>query len=298
MPRTAWHVIFSEVVTDKAPSDVEVKAEVPLSTEGQRADLLLLRRTERPAGSGQVLRRLWSLFERVALVEFKSEARPVRRGDVSRLLGYVHQYQAPLAASLQLRQMAAVLVVIDRTPTLGREWRDMGLRRVAIAPGYDRIEGALVPMYVAVLRELVQAAPEQEGLLTTVIANMLSNQAARWLSEHARNVMANLDPPQDGYDEVWARMWATMPPHLLEWAMNQVPPELRLAGLAPEQRLVGLAPEQRLAGLAPELRLAGLDDAHAVLALPLGALRGLSPEYIESLPDDVRAEIKRRLAQP
>lgn len=271
MPRTAWHVIFSEVVTDKAPSDVEVKVEVTLTTEGQRADLLLLRRIERPTGSGQVLRRLWSLFDRAALVEFKSEARPVRRGDGSRLLGYVHQYQAPLAGSLQLRQMAAVLVVIDRTPALGREWRDMGLRRVAMAPGYDRIEGALVPMYVVVLREVVQAAPEQEGLLTTVIANMLSNQAAQWLSEHARNVMANMDPSQDGYDAAWARMWATMPPHLLAWAMNQVPPEMRLAGL---------------------------DAAHAVLALPLELLRALSESYVESLPDDVREVIKRRLAQP
>jgi hypothetical protein len=35
-----------------------------------------------------------------------------------------------------------------------------------------------------------------------------------------------------------------------------------------------------------------------VLALPVEVLRALSAEYVESLPDDVKAEVKRRLAQP
>jgi hypothetical protein len=32
--------------------------------------------------------------------------------------------------------------------------------------------------------------------------------------------------------------------------------------------------------------------------LPVEVLRGLSPEYVDSLPEDVRVEIKRRLSQP
>ena len=74
-------------------------------------------------------------------------------------------------------------------------------------------------------------------------------------------------------------------------------PEQRLAGLAPEQRLAGLAPEQRLAGLAPAERLAGLAPDHAVLVLPDDALRALSPSYLATLPDDVQAAVRARLAR-
>ena len=76
----------------------------------------------------------------------------------------------------------------------------------------------------------------------------------------------------------------------------RLPPEQRLAGLAPEQRLAGLAPEQRLAGLAPEQRVAGLTDAEAVAVIPEWALRGLSDEYVATLPRATRAAIKKRLA--
>jgi hypothetical protein len=68
-----------------------------------------------------------------------------------------------------------------------------------------------------------------------------------------------------------------------------------LARMPPEQRLAGLAPEQRLAGLAPEQRLAGLTEAQAVLALPDGMLRGLSSEYLATLPQETRAAIQKRL---
>jgi hypothetical protein len=68
-----------------------------------------------------------------------------------------------------------------------------------------------------------------------------------------------------------------------------------LARLPPEQRLAGLAPEQRLAGLAPEQRLVGLTEAQAVLALPAAMLRGLSNEYLATLPRETRAAIQRRL---
>lgn len=61
-----------------------------------------------------------------------------------------------------------------------------------------------------------------------------------------------------------------------------------LDGLSPEERMMGLKPEQRLAGLPPE---------RAALAFPTEALRALSAEYIATLPDDVQAEIRARLAR-
>ena len=68
-----------------------------------------------------------------------------------------------------------------------------------------------------------------------------------------------------------------------------------LARLPPEQRLAGLAPEQVLGAYAPEQRLAGLTEAQAVLALPDAALRGLSEEYLATLPKETRSAIQKRL---
>jgi hypothetical protein len=98
--------------------------------------------------------------------------------------------------------------------------------------------------------------------------------------------MKDEDKVADSFEEAMKRILARMPP------------EQRLAGLAPEQVLRAFAPEQRLAGLAPEQRLAGLTEAQAVLALPDAVLRGLSNEYLATLPQETRAAIEERLRAP
>jgi hypothetical protein len=67
---------------------------------------------------------------------------------------------------------------------------------------------------------------------------------------------------------------------------------------AMDRILARLPPERRLAGLAPEQRLAALTEAQAVLALPDAVLRGLSNEYLATLPKEARAAIRKRLAPP
>jgi hypothetical protein len=41
--RTAWHVLLAALLRQRAPRRIEVRSEVPLSTEPLRADYLLLR---------------------------------------------------------------------------------------------------------------------------------------------------------------------------------------------------------------------------------------------------------------
>ncbi|MFO0610898.1 MAG: hypothetical protein U0324_47485 [Polyangiales bacterium] len=74
-------------------------------------------------------------------------------------------------------------------------------------------------------------------------------------------------------------------------------PEARLAGLPPEARLAGIAPADRLAGLPPEARLAGLPVPQTVLALPDEILRVLPESYLATLPADVQAAVRARLAR-
>jgi hypothetical protein len=71
--------------------------------------------------------------------------------------------------------------------------------------------------------------------------------------------------------------------------------EQRLAGIAPAERLAGIAPAERLAGIAPAERLADVSERDLVLALPVEVLRGLSKEYIQTLPEDVQHKIRERI---
>src|SRR5262245_40530216 len=83
-------------------------------TGTQKADLLLIRRTtgEHLDERARVLRRLWPLLTSETLVEFKSLARPARRGDWIRLLGYGAQHHAKQVERLAVAaELTLVLVV-------------------------------------------------------------------------------------------------------------------------------------------------------------------------------------------
>ena len=74
-------------------------------------------------------------------------------------------------------------------------------------------------------------------------------------------------------------------------------PEERLVGLKPEERLIGLKPEERLVGLKPEERLVGLKPEEQVLALSDELLRALPESFLATLPADVQAAVRARLAR-
>ena len=70
-----------------------------------------------------------------------------------------------------------------------------------------------------------------------------------------------------------------------------------LEKLTPEQRLAGITPEQRLAGITPEQRLAGVPESEQVLALSDTLLRALPAGLLATLPEDVQAKVRARLAR-
>jgi hypothetical protein len=64
-----------------------------------------------------------------------------------------------------------------------------------------------------------------------------------------------------------------------------------------EMRFAGARPEDLLAHLKPEERLAGLSETDRVLALPDAALRGLSADYLATLPEAAQQRIRERLGR-
>ena len=287
-PRTLWHLMLYALLDERRPSAFEVRFEVPLSKEPQRADFLLLRRTkEGDVSDARVLRRLWGLIREQALVEYKSVSASLEPGDLTKLLGYGAQYASLNRDRLKHKQdLLLVLLVPSMTPTLKDELSFLDAKLGRAKAGYAPIEGLCFPAYAVFVDEV--ALVERDRLVGMFGHGTSLEGADRWWWIHhlwnREGVMANVNPEDmEGYDELTAKFLASLPV------------ELRLKGLAPKDRLKGLAPKDRLKGLAPEDRFEGLT--------PKDRLKGLAPEdRFEGLAtDELRAmleELRRRLNEP
>jgi hypothetical protein len=315
--RVIWHAGFESNLRRRGPRSMEVRSEVRLAEESLRLDYLLVRKLspegEQVDDSARTLRRLWPLLPRVSVVEYKSPSHPYRTGDLDRLIGYTHIYYAnqcalprkradgsprtPAEGGPEVRsheELAAVLAVAARTPSLIADVEDASLRWEDLGGGYHRLTGGSFALHVVELD--VVGPTEGDDLLHSLGHGMVASPEARrfWMELVGSKETAMSMHEMEGYKELLEKFIDTFP---AEDVLSCYPPEQRLAGLPPEQVLPHYAPEQRLAGLPPEQRLAGLDRDHQALALPLELLRLLPEDYLRSLSPEVEAEIRRRLWQ-
>jgi hypothetical protein len=315
--RVIWHFGFESNLRRRGPRSMEVRSEVRLSEEALRLDYLLVRKLD-PDGeevdhSARTLRRLWPLLPRVSVVEYKSPGHPYRPGDLARLIGYTYIYYAnqcglprkradgaprtPAEGGPEVRdykELAAVLVVPARTPSLDADVEGASLRREDLGGGYHRLAGSSFALYVVEI-DVVGPAEGDDLLHSLGHGNVVSPEARRfWMELVGSKEAAMSMQDMEGYKELMDKLLDSLS---AEEVLSHYAPEQVLSHYAPEQRLAGLPPEQRLAGLAPEQRLAGLDRDHQALALPLELLRLLPEEYLRSLSPEVEAEIRRRLRQ-
>jgi hypothetical protein len=280
-----------------------------------RIDVVVVRRSR--AGTPPAPRLLASVVGDLAdytIVHFKGPTDELDRDDARMLFAYALQYL--VVAELEDPALVALRVVAPRlTPRFVDALRLLGceLTTTAAAGIHEGRLGVFPLRVIETVRVNVRAG---EHLLYTVTPGMLADPGGipalsseeidvfYALQEHVeqlrhplpgqkRRHMKDENKVVESFDEALKRLIARLPP---EQVLRAYAPEQRLAGLAPEQVLRAYAPEQRLAGLAPEQRLVGLTEAQAVLALPDAMLRGLSDEYLATLPRETRAAIQKRLA--
>lgn len=258
-----WHLAFANLVKERAPPSFIVESEVRLSIEPQRADLLLIRRTDTPRddSAGKVLHAIWPLLAQVTLVEFKSPTRSsFRKGDLIRLWSYGGLYQSTHIDEVPRHDDVTLLLVIASiTPNLSGEIEAMGWKLTDLGGGYRRIEGTTYPLYVAVTDEVAEL--EHDGFLRLFSHRQDTDpEAKQWVRHWMKDTkMAEKIEEIPGYDDLYAKL---------------------LEDLPLEKRFVGLSPEQQLLGLSDEI----------VRQLPDSYLRTLSPE--------TQRAIKARIGRP
>jgi hypothetical protein len=286
--RTAWHFFFTILLRRRGSHAFEIRDEVPLSEERPRLDYLLLRKRpdlpdDEPA---QSLRGLWRRLPLVTIAEFKSIGRPYRRRELDRLWGYVHLHCADEQNGLEKREeICALLIVPARTPTLDGDTAEMGLVWEDLGDGYWQLHGGLLRLYVA---ELDVVAEQEHDSVLQSFGNRKERtpEAVRFWAEQVGTKEARMTmQDMEGYEEIVHRF------------LELIPPAERVAGLAPAERVAGLAPAERVAGLAPAERVADLTPEQVLLTLPDGTLRVLPDEYLATLSEPTRAEIRRRIGR-
>jgi hypothetical protein len=211
--RTPWHVYFAMLLKEGAPPDIQLKFEVILTTEPQRGDLLLLRRGDagHRDGEAQVFRGMWPLLPQETLVEFKSLAWPLRKGDLARLQGYGAQYFAARLdeGPFALADLALVLILPKRGPMLAEELERMGWTMTPLGVGYARITGSGYALYLAIIEEVTEA--EQDGLLGLFSRKQWTDkQIAWWWTHHAGSLEGMNVQDTENYNEIIAEMLASM----------------------------------------------------------------------------------------
>jgi len=316
--RTAWHPPFTTAMRERGPRWVTIRAEVQLTEEPHRADDVIEVRVDLPrdlSDCGTTLRGLWPEVRVVALLEFKSTARPFRRGDLARLMAYglIWFYTRQEADDLtipsgekrraQPDDLTLVLVVPTLTPTLRDEIEHMRLALVESADGYHRATGFFCTLLVI---ELGRVSTHEHDELMGWFAGRtqrLSVDLVQWIGQNT-SIMATPDkasPDLEGFAQWFAQLRDALPPEMRiagmspEEVLVQFKPEQVLAQFKPAQRIAGLAPEEVLVQFNPEQRLAGLPPEDIALALPDEALRALPDSYLATLPEDAQRRIRARL---
>jgi hypothetical protein len=276
LPFDLWHLAFVNLIQHRAPPNFEVQSEVRLTIEPQRADMLLLRRIghERQDDQALVLRTLWPRLGLVTVLEYKSPVDSAfRPGDLLRLVSYGLLYDTAHLDALPKREdLTLVLVVASVTPTLLGEIARMGWTLTPLGGGYGRIDGTVYTTFVVVTDDVTETERD-EYLRLFSHRPAEPGEATRWLRQWMRETKMKQPEIEElpGFVELFHKS--------IKKAIQAMPIEERLEGLAPEQLLARLTPEQ------------------VIPALPLDLLRVLPDEYVRSLPAEIQEQIQKRLRE-
>jgi len=272
---SAWHLPFATLLQQLAPSEFEVQVEVWLSLDPLRADILILRRGKNgenaaPMPDGSLFRRLWPLLGTHTILEFKSPVRSsFRRGDLVRLIGYGASYHSRHAKNLaNPDELTLVLVVTRVTPCLIGEMERMGFTMEDLGGGYSRVHGVMYSCYIVVLDDVCQE--ERSDFLRAFTHRQVD----------------------DARVKSWISYW------MKENPMRRIRRPTRAEARQMWKEFISVHPECRqLDDLTPKELMEQISQESLFLSLPLDILRGLSPSYVQTLPEGIQRQIQERLGQ-
>jgi len=265
----------------------QVIAEYALTREPRRIDAVIVRRVA--DASRWHPEYLHSVLDGLAehnIVHFKGATDALERADALQLLSYAYQYMAleglEATTDLALRVVAPTLTprFHAQVIALGGTLTETTVRGVH--------EGVFNSFGLRVVETSVAWPHPGEHLLYAVSPACVEDPGrVRTFDDREREVYYLLlqGITRLVNDPKWKAIMKDAA--LVDSAADKALQDL-LAMLPPEKRLAGLRPDERLAGLPP---------AQTVLALADEILRVLPESYLATLPADIQATVRARLAR-
>ena len=160
LPNKEWHPLFvtslKEALSDAGPGEVDIQAEVALSSKPLDIDVLVVKKS----GDARLRHPLAGIFRTYNLFEFKSPGDHLGPNDFDKGMAIAYLYKAIEHRKALTLESFTVTFASRRRP---RAMLDMIRKRgLAVlenkpAPGFYRIEGGPMPIQAVVLKELQNA---------------------------------------------------------------------------------------------------------------------------------------------
>lgn len=157
MPNKQWHPLFvtalKEALSDAGPGEIEIQAEVALSSKPLDVDVLVVRKKE----TAQLRHPVADIFRKYNLFEFKSPGDYLEPNDYDKGLALSLLYKVLEHPRMFKLDELTLTFVSSRHP---RALLNMLIKRGLTVfegvpvPGFYRVEGEIIPVQVMVLKEL------------------------------------------------------------------------------------------------------------------------------------------------
>lgn len=287
---TAWHPLFVWLLQHVLATEWwDVLPEAQLTLEPQRADAIIIRRTDIIGTPAEplYLRSVLSDLRPHNVVHFKGATDELEVADVFQVIAYTAQWMT-LRGLTDPREVSIRVVASSISPRFLRQVKVMG-GAVETTDMRGVLEGHLGVFPLRVVDAVEAHKSAREHLLYSVSSDALGDPSllppldAR---ETGLYYLLAQSVRQDRRDPIKKRRMMK-DRDLVDTTLDKAR-QLFLESLTPEERLAGLAPEERLRGIAPE---------HAILALSDTMLAQLPEALLMSLPEDVQAKIRTRLGR-
>jgi hypothetical protein len=271
---TAWHPMLVALLEMYLPNGWTLVPELLLSRLPQRVDIVVLELVGAAKGAPRKLHSIFDYLRPHTLIEHKGPTDDLAGEDALVLLSYGTQYMR--LKKLKDPAEVCLMVISDRiTASFVEQVERLQGRFERTEKGIWRGELAGATLHGVETRDAAGRGQTEQLLYAFSKVFLTNPRGVLPLDEEARKVYALLQNQVEQFRKLRG------PSAMKDYELAQMSLDELLQPLV-EKRLQEIPIEQRLAGVTPEQRLAGVTAEQLV-------------KYVETLPPEVREQVKRRL---
>gem|GEM_PF-247319 len=188
MPNKQWHPVFvtalKEALSDAGPGEIEIQAEVALSSKPLDVDVIVVKKKE----TARLRHPVANIFRQYNLFEYKSPQDYLEPNDYDKGMALTLLYKVIEHPGMELLNRLTLTFVSSRYPRdMLKMLESRGLTVLKDVPvsGFYRVEGERIPVQIMVLKHL--PGPEQAYMFSVFLSGkekLKQNAGSMLLRKH------------------------------------------------------------------------------------------------------------------